>query len=112
MAKKFIDWKRLEKLSAGNVDIQVSMAEKGLKLSEETGELSAELLAYIGSKNVSASSNIGNFKELTNAVLNEAMDVLNVTLDIINSLGVTDEQARDMFDKKLDKWESKVNKFL
>lgn len=109
MAKQYIDWKRLEQLSQGNVDIEVSLLEKGMKLTEETGELAAEILAYSGSKNVSASSST---KDIKMAVLNEACDVLNVTLDIINSLDVTDDEAKTMFTKKLDKWESKVNKIL
>lgn len=103
MADNFIDFKRVERLSAGNTDIEVSLEQKIIKLFEEGGELSQATLKYIGAKNVSASA--GQTKD---HVLEECCDVLNVTLDIINALGFTTEEARTMFDKKLDKWESKV----
>lgn len=102
--KNFIDWEKLTDLSQGNVDIEISLLEKTTKLFEEGGELAQAVLHYNGSKNVSASA--GDTKE---DVLEEACDVLNVTLDIIISLGFTPEEAEAMFSKKLDKWASKVN---
>lgn len=103
MARDFIDYERVERLSAGNTDIEVSLDQKVIKLFEEGGELAQATLKYLGAKNVSASA--GQTKE---HILEEAMDCMNVILDIVNSLGFTSEEAEAMFTKKLDKWESKV----
>lgn len=103
MAKNFIDFERVERLSQGNTDIQVTLEQKVMKLFEEGGELSQAMLKHVGGKNVSASA--GATKE---HVLEEACDILNVTIDIINAMGFSTEECKAMFDKKLDKWESKV----
>ena len=102
MAKKYIDWKLLELLS--KIDSNVSLDDKVHKLSEEHGEFSQALLKYKGSKNVSASAS-GNEKE---HLLEELCDVLNVTLDIINTLGFSDKDVEDMFSRKLGKWGNKA----
>lgn len=103
MRTNFIDFERVERLSLGNTDIQVSMEQKMIKLTEETGELAQAMLKMLGAKNVSASAG-----ETKDHVLEEICDVLNVTLDMVNALGFNEAEAKAMFDKKLDKWESKV----
>lgn len=103
--KNFIDYERLEKLSLGNTDIGISLERKMMKLYEEGGEMAQAMLKYLGSENVSASTDGKDAKAL---VLEEGCDVLNVLLDIFNAMEFTTEECRAMFDKKLDKWESKV----
>lgn len=103
--RNFIDWNKITDLSQGNEDIEISLEQKIVKLFEEGGELAQAALHYAGSKNVSASA--GGTRD---DVLEEACDVLNVTLDIIISLGFTHDEAEAMFSKKLSKWQSKVQK--
>ena len=104
--KNFIDWKKLTLLSQGNTDINIPLELKVMKLSEEVGELSQAALKQIGANNVSASAS-----HSADAVLEEACDVLNVTLDIIISMGFKRKEVENMFSTKLDKWERKVNQF-
>ena len=104
MAKNYINFKRIKRLS--ELDEDVPFANKMIKLSEETGETAQATLRYLGSKNVSASA--GDTKE---DVLEELCDVLNVTVDMINSLGFSSRDVKAMFDLKLDKWEAKTDKY-
>jgi NTP pyrophosphatase (non-canonical NTP hydrolase) len=104
MAKNFIDYELLEFLSAS--DAGVALHNKVIKLSEETGEVSQAYLGVSGSKNVSKSSSA-----TYEGILEECCDVVNVAVDIINSLGFPDEVVKAMFDKKLNKWKSKVEKY-
>lgn len=103
MVKNFINFKRLEKLSKGSIDSNISLTEKMVKLFEEGGELSQAVLKYVGSPTSSASG--GETKE---HVLEECMDSLNIILDIINYFEFSQEECVLMFDKKLDKWENKI----
>lgn len=102
--KDFIDYEKMGKLSYGDSDVLLS--NKVIKLSEESGELSQAYLKFAGCKNVSASAGDGRL-----GILEESCDVINVTIDIINSLGYTSEEVKAMFDKKLSKWESKQEKY-
>jgi len=101
--KNFIDFERVSELS--KKDKSNPFVNKVVKLSEETGEVAQVSLKYINSSNVSKSVTDEDPKEL---VLEELCDVINTALDLINSLGVSDEEVKVMFDKKLDKWESKL----
>jgi len=83
----FIDTERVERLSKDEKDI--SPALKTIKLQEEVGELSQAMLKYLNYPNASQSA-LGT-KE---SVLEELMDVLNVTLDLINSLDVSDKDKK------------------
>lgn len=103
----YINYGRVSKLSA--IDKHVDFSSKALKLSEETGEVSQAVLKYLGSKNVSKSADVEDPKML---VLEELCDVLNVAVDMINALEVTEEDVKDMFEKKLDKWEAKTKRYL
>ena len=104
----YIDTKRIEKLSKN--DGGVPLYQKIIKLSEETGELAQAFLKYDGSKNTSASA-----KGRVEDVLEEGCDVLNVTIDIINALTenspALELYVRTIFQKKLDKWESKQARY-
>ena len=107
MAKNFIDFELIEKLSAKDSLETVPMSNKIIKAQEEMGELSAAFLKFIGSKNVSASQN----NKGKDDVLEEACDVINVVIDIINNLDYTDLEVREMFSKKLAKWERKTEAY-
>ena len=104
----YIDYERI--CSLGEGDYSVSMSNKIIKLSEEAGELSQSYLKYAGSDNASASAE-GSPLE----VIEEAGDVINVSLDIINSIvrkhPELEDSVKDLFDRKLDKWESKQVKY-
>jgi len=85
---------------------------KLLKLSEEVGELSSLWLAYKACSNRSKSSldqlqSKGGF-----AIMEEALDVLLVILDIIvnlkKELGISDEEIIKIFNSKTDKWLRKL----
>ena len=102
--KKFIDQKRVHKLSIG--DSMVPMEYKVIKLQEESGELAQAFLKYSNSKNTSASAG-----GLPIDVIEEAGDCVNVAMDIINAMVMRhpelEQEAKEMFNAKLDKWERK-----
>ena len=104
MAKDFIDYELLERLS--ETDKVVDLPMKMIKLQEEVGELAQAFLAHNKSKNASKSAQSENTRL---DILEEACDVLNVTIDIINAYAFTDEESKEMFDKKLRKWLSKTD---
>ena len=106
MAKNYIDLERIEGLS--EKDKKIELAHKAIKLSEETGEFSQAMLKFLGSKNVSKSADSNNIRSL---VLEELCDTINVAADLINAIGFTDEECYTMFQKKLDKWESKQKNY-
>jgi len=102
----YIDTQRIEKLS--KVDENIPLYQKVIKLSEEAGELSQAFLKFDGSKNTSTST-----KGKVEDVLEEACDCINVAADIINALTkdkpVLELYTKQLFQKKLDKWEAKQN---
>ena len=106
MAKDYINYERIAELS--DVDFDIPLVNKALKLSEETGEVAQAVLKLIGSKNVSKSADVDDPRTL---VLEELCDVINIAIDIINVIGYEDIEAKAMFEKKLDKWESKQKKY-
>lgn len=103
----FIDFDKLRKLSKNDSD--VDLHDKVIKLGEETGELCQAYLGYSKSTNSSVSSD-----NSIDEIVEEACDVINVAIDILNNIemttDVTYDVIRDMFGKKLNKWESKQNK--
>lgn len=105
MKQNYINTERLHELS--KADAGISLERKLLKLSEESGELAQEVLAFVGSLNASKSAD-----GTKNSVLEEACDVINVIVDIVNAVA-DDEDAEQfviqIFEKKLDKWEGKQN---
>lgn len=74
-----------------------------IKLGEEVGELNEAYLRSIGYKKEKESDANQDLKE-------ECVDVLIMALDIANKLDMTKTELYDLFDKKLDKWESKYCK--
>ena len=107
MKQNYIDVARLHELSI--VDVGVSLERKLIKLTEEAGELAQEVLKYVDSPNASKSAE--GTKE---SVLEEACDVINVIMDIVNAVADDEESQQfvvDIFSKKLDKWESKTKNY-
>jgi NTP pyrophosphatase (non-canonical NTP hydrolase) len=100
--KNYINWEKVELLS--QIDAGVSIDDKAHKLGEEYGEFLQALLKYKGANNVSASAN-GYEKE---HLLEELCDTMNVALDIVNSLGFSQKEVEEMFEKKLNKWKTKA----
>jgi|SaaInlStandDraft_4_1057021.scaffolds.fasta_scaffold40111_2 hypothetical protein len=106
MAKDFVNYTKLEQLSLG--DRIVDLREKGMKLGEEAGEFQRAMLRFVGAKNTSKSAHSGDIRL---NVLEELCDTIIVSIDIINAVGFSDEEAADMFEKKLNKWKSKQEKY-
>ena len=98
--------KWIEELSKN--DLHVPLYQKIIKLQEEVGELSQAYLAYIDSSNQSKSAT-GS----TMGVIEELCDTINVSMDIINYLTYENAEletlTKNMFNKKLQKWEDKQN---
>ncbi len=89
---------KIRELSIGN---KKSLAEIGLKLSEETGEASQALLSYMG-------ANGSGYKGLDSGdVKEECIDVIMVALSLFYKLGGTDEELSSLLDDKTTKWEEK-----
>lgn len=106
--KNYINENRIHKLSLG--ESSVLPANKIIKLQEEAGELAQAYLKYTSSTNASASAD-GTPLE----VIEEAGDCINVAMDIINHMIIKhpelEDEARALFDKKLDKWENKQKNY-
>lgn len=83
MAKDYIDFRKVERLSFH--DENVAISSKALKLGEEVGELQAAILELIGSPNASASSKVDEGKEATE-VVTECCDVINVAMEFVGPL--------------------------
>lgn len=106
MARDYINFKRVEELSEG--DRHVPLYRKIIKLQEEAGEVCQAFLAYDGAENVSASAIDGVEPRIN--VIEEVCDVINVAMDIINTLDPDGYAVEDMFAKKLSKWAKKQEK--
>jgi len=111
----YIDEDRIHKLSEGDIDIP--LYQKIIKLQEETGELAQAFLEFDNSKNVSKSAKFKGKENPGYDVLEEACDCINVAMDIINKItmdsddGDLSHYTRDLFQRKLDKWEAKQQKY-
>ena len=81
-----------------------TVSDKLIKLQEELGEASSEHLAVIGTNNKSKSA-VGT-KE---ARLEELIDVLITTVDLINNCKVDGVNTDDIIDRKLAKWAAKFD---
>lgn len=82
------------------------LVRRGLKLGEEAGELAQAILIYTRDPSSSYRS-VGKEK-----LLEEAVDSIMVAFSVLHHKGInyTDKEIIDMFNKKLDKWESILNK--
>lgn len=102
MAKNFISeemYQKIEELNKLDTLNGATLADRIIKLSEECGEVAQAYLksCALGSKSAENSN-----------IMEECTDVLNVTLAILTELGVSDEEVKIMFEKKIEKWENKA----
>lgn len=77
---------------------QKSLIERFVKLSEECGELAQELLII---------SNASGFQHKTpgrDGIKGEAVDILLVVLSIFFKCGGSEEELKELIEKKCDKW--------
>jgi len=82
------------------------IVKKGLKLTEEVGELSAEILKLAGYKYTNPSDFPG--EEVRNNLLEEAVDSLIMVFDILVNQGYTKEEIIKTSHKKVNKWLSQI----
>lgn len=91
-----VELTKIRELSIAN---KKSLEQIGLKLSEETGEVSQALLSYIG-------ANGSEYKKLgSEDVKEECIDVVMVALSLFYKIGGTDEELSSVINKKTEKWE-------
>jgi hypothetical protein len=75
------------------------LLERGLKLGEEYGELSAEILKLIEYKRSNESK-----EKIKENILLESTDCLIMIFDIMTNMGFTKEQICDMAEHQVNKW--------
>jgi len=73
--------------------------ERGLKLGEEYGELSAEILKLKGYKRTTEDEGRIHYN-----ILLESTDCLIMIFDIMTQMGFTKEQICNMSEKQVNKW--------
>ena len=79
------------------------LIERGLKLGEEYGELSAEILKLKGYKKTTEDEGRINYN-----ILLESTDCLIMIFDIMAHMGFTKEPICDMAEKQVNKWLSGI----
>jgi HTH-type transcriptional regulator/antitoxin HigA len=79
--------------------------ERGLKLGEETGELSAEILKFVGYKKSDLAKS-----QIEQNMLLESVDCLIMVFDIMSHMGFTKQQIVEMAEKQVNKWLTNINK--
>lgn len=79
--------------------------ERGLKLGEETGELSAEILKLVGYKKSDLAKS-----QIEQNMLLESVDCLIMVFDIMSHMGFTKQQIVEMAEKQVNKWLTNINK--
>ena len=84
---------------AASIEQRGTLVEKGLKLNEEVGELSAELLKLSGYKHTTDSHDI-----IMEKALLESVDSLIMIFDVMIKLGFTKDQIVEMSEKQVNKW--------
>ena len=89
--------------NACQLERPVSIAEKGLKLTEEVGELAAELLKLTGYKHTNDTK-----EEAIQKSLLESTDTMIMIFAIMIQLGFTKQQIVEMTESQVDKWLSYI----
>lgn len=80
-----------------------NISEKGLKLNEEVGELSAEILKLTGYKYTKDTT-----QQIRENLLQEASDSIIMIFDILNTLGYTKSEIVESSTSKVDKWLNQI----
>jgi hypothetical protein len=79
------------------------LSERVIKLQEEVGELSAEVLKLKGFKNSDLSK-----EEIKNNILLETVDCLIMTMDILNYGKFQKKDIIEVADRQIEKWLSQL----
>jgi hypothetical protein len=79
------------------------LTERVIKLQEEVGELSAEVLKLKGFKNSDLSK-----EEIKNNILLETVDCLIMTMDILNYGKFQKKDIIEVADRQIEKWLSQL----
>ena len=77
-----------------------SLLARGLKLNEEAGELSAEILKFLGEKGRKGKTKL----EVLDHLRLERIDCLLMSMDILCHIGTSDKQITDIMNSQLAKW--------
>lgn len=93
-------YNRVKTLSQGDGQ---SIENRILKLQEEVGEASADVLMMRGYKH--NKKNL-TFEKLVEELNLEAVDILIVAFDLMAVLGISNEKAKVIFDEKMKVWET------
>lgn len=89
--------KRLIKLSREDGG---TLVDRALKLNEESGEVAAAVLQYVGRKKTVKSK-----AEVRLHIAEEAVDTVIMCMDILTCLNFTDKKRiKSLVNAKLDKW--------
>ena len=75
------------------------LIERGLKLGEEYGELSAEILKFVGYKR-----SLETKEQINYNILLESTDCLIMIFDIMTQMGFKKEQICNMAERQVNKW--------
>lgn len=78
------------------------LLKRALKLTEESGEIAAEVLKLVDYKSTDETP-----KQIVEHLKEEAVDALITALDIINHLKMSEEEVVFVMESKLDKWKNK-----
>lgn len=84
-----------------------SAMEVMVKLQEETGELAAEMLKYIGKKG----SKGLNKKQIRMNILEEGCDTIITVVSVLEKFGFNDKDLSKMIIQKCQKWAENVKKY-
>lgn len=96
--------KSLAKIRALSLTEKKGLLHRGLKLSEEAGELAEAILGVEDAPGMAYKGlNIQDLKE-------EAVDVIQVALSICYMVGMTDDEIAATLDAKAVKWEKHQSK--
>lgn len=90
---------------ASKSDIKKLLVERVVKLTEEVGELAAEVLIENGYSNKYRKPGL-----VEKNIRTEAVDCLIMVLDILNFVGATKEDINKLVNKKVNKWEKGIAK--
>jgi hypothetical protein len=80
------------------------ITKKGLKLTEEVGELSAEILKLVNYK-----YHNDNPEQIRENLLQEAVDSLIMIFDILTSQNYLKEEVVNISEQKIEKWLNQIN---
>jgi NTP pyrophosphatase (non-canonical NTP hydrolase) len=92
-------YRKVVEISAKTTD---DLVKKTLKLSEEVGELAAEVLKLDGFKRSKESK-----VKIKAHLIEEAVDSMLVIFDILATAGVTEDVIDKVANKKIKKWQRK-----